>query len=309
MCQCTIRGDVKALGVGLHSGRLIQVELRPAPPNSGVVFVRQDLNGAALKADQGRIDYERLQFATTLVGLDAEGERFVVQTTEHLMSALYARGIDNVFVHLDGPEVPIMDGSAMPFLVLLDEAGVRQQRVPRRELRIEKPFFWNQDGKWVRAFPGKGLRLSYEIVYDHPLIQTQAKSVWLRQDTYESQVGRARTFGFLKDVEQLKKMGLIRGGSTDNAIVLDGDDMLNDGLRLRDEFVSHKILDFIGDLSLCGCRLKGHFSAFKAGHEAHALFLAALLASPSHYSIVEADSLQRPRLGQPALESAVAASL
>ena len=272
--QTTLNMEVHAVGTGLHSGNLINMALKPALPNTGIVFMRTDLDGAAVKADITHIDFSALQMATTL----RKGE-VVVQTTEHLMSALYAMGVDNVVVELSGAEVPIMDGSAEPFLLLIEEAGIRRLHVPRKQLRVVRPFSFTHQGKTIEARPAADFRISYEISFDHPLIRTQKKTVVVDSDQYTDQVAPARTFGFLKDVNYLKSLGLIRGGSLENAVVLDGERILNGSLRLDDEFVSHKILDMVGDFAVCGMRLKGHFTAHLAGHEVHALFMRALLAS------------------------------
>jgi UDP-3-O-[3-hydroxymyristoyl] N-acetylglucosamine deacetylase len=218
-----------------------------------------------------------LQLATSLVEGTAR-----VQTTEHLMAALYACGVDNALVELDGGEVPIMDGSAAPFLYLIEEAGLKRQAAERKILTITRPFHFEHGGKMLSAYPCENLRITYHIHFDHPLIQSQQKTVEINAGDFEKEVGKARTFGFLKDVQALKKLGLVQGGSMDNAIVLDGDRMLNASLRQKDEFVSHKILDCVGDLALCGYRLAGHFVAHRAGHEVHARFLAALLASSAY---------------------------
>jgi len=282
--QTTIEREVSAVGVGLHSGKPIHLTLKPAPPNTGVVYCRTDLGGESVKVAVENLDFDALQLATTL-----RRGALVIQTIEHLQSALYSSGIDNVYVELDGAEVPIMDGSSAPFLVLLEEAGCKEQAVPAKVLSIVAPFSFQADGKKVWALPANDFRISYEISFDHPLIRNQKKTAVVGGRYYENQIAPARTFGFLRDVNYLKSKGLVRGGSIDNAIVLDGDRMLNESLRLKDEFVSHKILDFIGDLSVSGMRLKGHFFGYKAGHEMHAKFLQALLASESHYAIIEAN--------------------
>jgi UDP-3-O-[3-hydroxymyristoyl] N-acetylglucosamine deacetylase len=259
---------------------LISIEIKPAPPGSGIVFCRTDLGGASVAANIGNVDFDALKLATTL----RKGEASV-QTTEHLMAALFAMGVDNAHVLIDGPETPIMDGSSAPFLVLLDEAGLERQAVPRRRLRVTKPVSFRDGDKRVWVEPARDLRISYEISYDHPLIRSQSKSVNISAAAFEKQIASARTFGFLKEVNYLKSIGLIQGGSVDNAIVLDGDRILNESLRLEDEFVSHKILDFIGDLALSGYRLAGHFHGYKAGHEMHARFLRELMRRTDAYVI------------------------
>lgn len=279
--QATIKKEVHAVGVGLHSGKPIHLALKPAPPNTGIVYVRTDLNGESVKLAIENVDFNALQLATAL-----RRDQVVVQTIEHLQSALFSLGVDNLFIELDGAEVPIMDGSSTPFLVLLEEAGIKKQSVPAKVLKITKSFEFEADGKRVWVHPANDFRISYEIRFDHPLIKNQEKTVIVGDASYENQIAPARTFGFLRDVNYLKSKGLVRGGSIDNAIVLDGDRMLNESLRLKDEFVSHKILDFIGDLSVAGMRLEGHFFGYKAGHEMHAKFLRELLQATSCYEIV-----------------------
>lgn len=283
--QTTLNATVHALGVGLHSGNLIRMTLKSAPPDSGIVFRRRDLGGVLVPATLAQVDFSMLRLATCLQVETAEHGTVRVKTVEHLLSALHARGVDNVLVELDGPEVPILDGSSAPILYLIDEAGIRLQSVPRRLLRIVKPFHFTHNDKKMSALPSRNFKVTYEIHFDHPLIQRQKKTLVVTPETYEKQIARARTFGFLKDVNHLKKLGMIQGGSIDNAIVLDGERMLNDALRLEDEFVSHKILDLVGDLAISGFRLQGHFMAYKAGHEVHARFLRELLAAEECYVV------------------------
>jgi len=280
--QATIAREVKALGTGLHSGDLVHMTLKPAAPNTGIRFVRTDLAGVTIKACVENIDFGALQLATTLV---ADGA--AVHTVEHLLSALYAVGINNLIVELDGAEVPIMDGSAAPFLVLLEEAGLKKQPVAAKLIRVLKPFSFSLGEKRVEIKPGNDLSVSYEIDFDHPLIRRQCKTVKVSHAFYENQIAPARTFGFLRDVNYLKSKGLIKGGSLENAVVLDGDRVLNDSLRFPDEFVTHKILDLIGDFSVAGFRLQGHVTAYKAGHEIHAHFMRAFLAARDCYEIVQ----------------------
>jgi len=287
--QSTIKNEIKATGVGLHSGKLVHLKLKPAAPNSGVVFVRTDLNGAFVKACPANIDFNALQLATTLRNGDV-----IVQTTEHLMSALCSMKVDNLIVELDGPEVPIMDGSASPFLILLEEAGIRRQAVAAKTLKVTKPFRFEMDGKTVAVEPAEDYRISYEIHFDHPLIRRQRKTLAFNTASYESEIAPARTFGFLKDINYLKSRGLARGGSLENAVVLDGDRILNESLRLHDEFVSHKILDMMGDLAVAGYRFQGHFTAYKAGHEMHARFLTALLEAQDCWELVVQESPEMP---------------
>lgn len=274
MYQTTLKSEVKASGTGLHSGDIIEMTLRPALPNTGIVFLRTDLAGASVKADVKSVDFKALQLATTLRNGEA-----MVQTTEHLMSALYAMGVDNAVVELSGAEVPIMDGSAEPFIEMIEEAGIRQLHAPRKVLKVTKPFSFSYGDKSIDVRPSDDFRISYEIEFDHPAIRNQSKTVVIQSEQFGSEVAPARTFGFLKDVNYLQSIGLIKGGSMDNAVVLDHERVLNGKLRLEDEFVSHKILDMVGDFAIAGMRLQGHFSARRAGHEVHALFLRELLSS------------------------------
>ncbi len=288
MHQSTLTQEVHAVGIGLHSGKLINMCLKPAPPNTGILFSRTDLDGAAVKAGIDQVDFKALQMATSL-----RNGGVSIQTTEHLLSALYGMGVDNVFIELDGPEVPIMDGSATPFLVLLEEAGLKRQSVPKKILKIVKPFHFEMDGKSVSVEPASDFRISYEINFDHPLIRGQKKTVVVNPGLYEAEIASARTFGFLKDINYLKSKGLIQGGSLENAVVLDGDRILNESLRSKDEFVCHKILDMVGDLAVAGVRFQGHFRAVKAGHEVHAHFLRALLQAKECYRIVQIEEEQK----------------
>ena len=294
LMQATLAQEVRAVGVGLHSGRLIEMVLKPAAPNTGIIFTRTDLGGASVKAGLESIDFEALQLATSLRANDVS-----VQTTEHLLSALHGMGVDNVMIVLDGPEVPIMDGSAAPFLVLLEEAGVKHQPVPKKIMEIIKPFSFEFQGKSISVEPAPDFRISYEIDFDHPLIRKQTKTIVLDEADYAASIAPARTFGFLKDINYLKSKGLARGGSLENAVVLDGDRFLNESLRSHDEFVCHKILDMIGDFAVAGVRFRGHFTAVKAGHEVHARFLRALFQTREAYRFV--------RGAMPGLENAAAA--
>ncbi|MDJ0835950.1 MAG: UDP-3-O-acyl-N-acetylglucosamine deacetylase [Acidobacteriota bacterium] len=299
MNQATIEREVSAVGTGLHSGNLVNMTLKPAAPNTGICFLRTDLAGASVKASMDNVDFSSLQLATTL---SAGG--VVVQTTEHLMSAAYAYGITNMVVELDGPEVPIMDGSAAPFLVLLEEAGRKRQAVACKVLEVTKPFVFEDGDKRVEIKPADDFRVSYEIDFDHPLIRRQQKTFVVDGARFENQIAPARTFGFLRDVNMLQSMGLIKGGSLDNAVVLDGDRILNGNLRMADEFVSHKILDLVGDFSVSGYRFRGHVKAFKAGHDMHARFMRAFLASDCYRIVTVAEKATvRPALTRPVAAS------
>jgi UDP-3-O-[3-hydroxymyristoyl] N-acetylglucosamine deacetylase len=272
--QRTLKSAIQATGVGLHTGRKVTMTLRPAQPDNGIVFRRIDLpQPVDIHASARAVTDTRLCSAV-------EGEGAKVATVEHLMSALAGLGIDNLYVDLTGPEVPIMDGSAGPFLYLLQSAGIEEQRVPKRFFRIRRPVEVREGDKWARFEPHDGFRVSFSIVFDHPVFErmSQALTIDFAETSYAKEVARARTFGFVQDVEALRDAGLALGGSLDNALVLDEYRVLNtDGLRYADEFVKHKVLDAIGDLYLVGHPLVGAFSAHKSGHALNNQLLRATL--------------------------------
>lgn len=281
--QRTLKSDVTATGVGLHGGRKVRLVLRPAVPDSGIVFHRVDLDPpVSLPADPYSVCDTRM-----CSGLQA-GE-VKVGTVEHLMSALAGLGIDNLEVEVDAPEIPILDGSASPFVYLLRSAGVVEQDAPKRFLRVKKPIEFREGDKWVKLEPHEGFTLDFSIVFNHPAIDGTSTrvSVDFGQQSYEQDVARARTFGFMQDVEFMRANGLALGGSLDNAIVMDECRVLNShGLRYADEFAKHKVLDAIGDLYLCGHPLLAAYSAHKAGHAMNNEVLRALLADESAWELV-----------------------
>lgn len=293
--QRTIKSTIKATGVGLHTGAKVTMTLRPGSANSGIVFRRMDLPKAAdLRANAMSVTDTRLCSA-----LESNGVK--VSTVEHLMSALAGLGIDNLIVDLTGPEVPIMDGSAAPFVFLIQSAGIEQQSALKKFMRIKHPVEVREGEKWARFDPFDGFRLSFEIVFDHPAVERTSQSVTVdfAQTSYAKEIARARTFGFVQEVEALRNIGLIQGGSLDNAIVMDEYRVLNqDGLRYADEFVKHKVLDAVGDLYLVGHPMIGAFSAFKSGHELNNKLLRAVLADSSSWEIV---SFKRADDAPPAL--------
>ena len=261
--QRTLKTLIKASGVGLHTGQKVRMSLRPAPPDTGIVFRRIDLPSPVdIPARAELVGDARL--ASTLIKDGAK-----VHTVEHLMSALSGLGIDNCFVDLDSPELPILDGSASPFALLLQQAGLEEQGAPKRFLRVRKTVEVKEGDKWARLEPYEGFRLSFSIDFRHPAIErtTQSVSVDFAETSYLKEIARARTFGFMHEVEELKGSGLALGGGLDNAVVLDDQGVLNaDGLRFADEFIRHKLLDAIGDLYLLGRPLLGAFTAHKSGH-------------------------------------------
>jgi UDP-3-O-[3-hydroxymyristoyl] N-acetylglucosamine deacetylase len=272
--QRTIAEKVSCTGVGLHSGAPVQLTLQPARAGTGVVFVRTDLaTPVEIPARPEFVTDTRL--ATTLGRGDA-----TVGTIEHLMSALRGLGVDNVRVELDGPEVPVMDGSAASFVFLIRVAGLFEQRAVSPALRLRRPVEVRDGDRWARLEPGRGgLRVSYEVDFDHPAIGRQTVSdLDVTPESFEAEICRARTFGFLRDVQALWKVGLGQGGSLDNAVLLDDRAVMNrEGLRWPDEFVRHKVLDLIGDLSILGVGLEGHVRVHKGGHALHQALVAEVL--------------------------------
>ncbi len=281
--QRTLKSLVKATGVGLHGGRKVQLVLRPAAPDTGIVFHRVDTDPPVdLPADPYSVCDTRM-----CSGLEHGGVK--VGTVEHLMSALAGLGIDNLHVDVDAPEIPILDGSAGPFVFLLQSAGIEEQSAPKRFLRVVKPVEYKEGDKWVRLEPYDGFRLTFSIVFNHPAIDNTSTSVTVdfAEHSYVRDVARARTFGFMQDVEFMRANGLALGGSLDNAIVMDEYRVLNaEGLRYVDEFVKHKVLDAIGDLYLCGHPLLAAYSAHKAGHALNNQILRVLLEDRSAWEIV-----------------------
>jgi UDP-3-O-[3-hydroxymyristoyl] N-acetylglucosamine deacetylase len=268
----TIKSTVSITGIGLHSGIYTRVELRPAQPGNGICFVRADLGGLRIPALQASTT--ALEYATT-VGKDDVS----VGTVEHLLSALMACQISDVDIHIDGPEVPIVDGSALPFVHLIDAAGVRNLGVALPVLRITRPIEVTDGQKSVRIVPANRLILRYKIDFPHPAIGKQSFSFDFDHDNFQRKIAPARTFGFVRDVERMRAAGLARGGSVENCIVLDDDGVVNGELRYKDEFVRHKILDLLGDLALVGRPIVGEITAYKAGHALHSRFVEKILAA------------------------------
>ena len=275
--QRTLKSLVRATGVGLHTGRKVGMTLRPAQPDTGVVFRRVDL---AVPVDlAARAD---LVGETRLCSCLVQGNT-KVYTVEHLMSALAGLGVDNAYVDLDGPEVPIMDGSAAPFVLLVQQAGIAEQGAPKRFLRVKKRIEVRDGDKSACLEPYEGFKLSFSIVYDHPVIEksTSSLTVDFADTSYLKEMARARTYGFMHDVEDLRESGLALGGGLDNAVVLDDYRVLNaEGLRFADEFIRHKMLDAMGDLYLLGKPLLAAYVAHKSGHALNNRLLRTLLADP-----------------------------
>ncbi len=268
--QKTIKKPASFFGVGLHTGNETTITFKPAPTDSGVVFVRADLPGHPhIKADVAHVtDVAR----GTTIGLDGAK----VLTVEHVLAAVAGLGIDNIFAEVDASEAPVGDGSASPFVQVLTEAGIIEQDCPKREVRITEAITYEGSGVTLMALPSDRLRLTYTIEYGHPALGTQFKSFEINPDVFVREIAPARTFCFLHDVEQLKALGLIKGGSVENAVVIGDEEILNDSLRFGDEFVRHKLLDLLGDLVLLGYPLRGHIVAVKAGHASHVEFIKRL---------------------------------
>jgi UDP-3-O-[3-hydroxymyristoyl] N-acetylglucosamine deacetylase len=281
--QRTPKTVIQATGVGLHSGNKILLTLSPAPVNTGIIFRRTDLeNTPEIPAS-----YQHVSDTTLCTSLEYNGVR--VATVEHLLSALAGLGIDNAYVDLDGPEVPIMDGSAAPFVFLIQSAGVCEQAAPKRFIRILKPMRVEDNDKYVQFLPHEGYRVSFSINFEHPVFNDRPQTAVFDFSTtsYLKEVCRARTFGFLSDYEKLREADLAKGGSLDNAIVVDDYRVLNeDGLRFDDEFVKHKVLDAVGDLYLLGSSLIGAFEGYRSGHALNNRLLRALIANEEAWEYV-----------------------
>ena len=284
--QRTVKALVRTQGVGLHSGQRVELTLRPAPPDTGIVFRRVDLPvPVEIRVSAARVTDTRM--ASTLSAADTgEGASVKVATVEHLMSALAGLGIDNLIIDVTAPEIPILDGSAGSFVFLIQSVGLVDQAAPKRFIRVKRAVEVRDGDKWARLEPHFGFKLSFSIDFGHPAINATVQQVEVdfANASYVSAISRARTFGFMQDVESLRSHGLARGGSLGNAIVMDESRVLNaDGLRSDDEFVKHKILDAIGDLYLVGHPLLASYSAHKSGHAMNNLLLRALLADESAF--------------------------
>lgn len=272
--QQTIKKSVTVSGVGLHTGCDVSLWLRPAPEDTGIVFRRTDLGNFEIEAVRERVS--RVVLATTLMK-----KGVMLSTVEHLLSALYGLGISNIYVDIDSLEVPILDGSALPFVEIVNGVGVQNQGQERTFLKVEKPFRLEADDKFISIEPADTFRITYEIDFTHPSIGQQKLDLEILPDKYSKEIAFARTFGFYSEVEEMYKKGLIRGGSFENAVVLSDEGIMNGSLRSKDEFVRHKTLDLIGDISLCGYPLIGHIKAFKAGHALHTDLATALARNQS----------------------------
>jgi UDP-3-O-[3-hydroxymyristoyl] N-acetylglucosamine deacetylase len=278
MKQTTLKKEIRCSGVGLHSGQKVEMVLKPAPADTGVVFSLLTRNGRQFVVPEP----ERVigtGLATTL-----GSERAKVSTVEHLLAALVGLEVDNVIVEVDGEEIPILDGSASVYVYLVNSAGIRVLNCPRRVAKISRPIVFEQDGKRVSAKPYNGLRIDYVISFDHPMIGVQKFSFDSTPHSFSYRIARARTFGFMKDVEWLQKNGLALGGTLENAVVFDDYGVVNpEGLRFEDEMVRHKILDFMGDIAVGSARLWGHFEVSCSGHDFNNRFMRYLFENSAEY--------------------------
>jgi len=281
--QRTLKNSIKATGIGLHTGEKIYLTLRPAPVDTGIIFRRVDLD------EPVEIPARPENVGSTTLSTTLEKEGVRISTVEHLLSALAGLGIDNAYIELSASEVPIMDGSAGPFVFLIQSAGIHEQNAAKQFIRIKRSVVVEDDDKWARFDPFDGFKVSFTIDFDHPVIRSRSQQVVMDFSTtsFVKEVSRARTFGFMSELEYLQANNLALGGSPDNAIVLDDYRILNeDGLRYEDEFVKHKILDAIGDLYLMGHSLIGAYSAYKSGHALNNRLLRALLAEEDAWELV-----------------------
>lgn len=280
--QRTLKNPIKATGIGLHTGKKVMLTLRPAPVDTGIVFCRMDLDPIV------EIPAQAEKVTSTTLSTNIEHNGASVSTVEHLLSALAGLGVDNAFIELSGSEVPIMDGSAGPFVFLIQSAGIYEQGAPKKFIRIKKPVEVREGDKVARFIPFNGFKVSFSIDFDHPAVRSsnQTATVDFSSSSFVREVSRARTFGFTRDIEYLRSQNLALGGSVDNAVVVDDYRVLNsEGLRYQDEFVKHKILDAIGDLYLLGNTLIGEFIGHKSGHGLNNKLLRALIAEKSAWEV------------------------
>ena len=281
--QRTLKRSLSCAGIGLHSGKKVNLSLKPAPAGTGIRFRRTDLGGVEIPARVSHVG--AVAYATQLKLGEAR-----VETVEHLLAALASTRIDNAFIELNTPEVPIMDGSSAPFIYLVQEAGVRTLAEPRKYLKVTRPVTLTRGDKQIALFPSDHFKISYTIGFDHPLLRHQTRTMVVTEDSFIEDIAPARTFTFLKEVEMLRQNGLALGGSLDNAIVISDTGVLNSSLRFEDEFVRHKILDLIGDFALLGHQVIAHAVVHRGGHALHTAMAAQLLQESDAWQLVEEPS-------------------
>ncbi len=280
MYQTTIKKAVELVGIGLHKGSPVRLKLEPLESNNGIVFYRSDVDVAIPLKPENVVDTRM----ATVIGKDGH----VISTIEHLLSAVYAYGIDNLKVIVDADEVPVMDGSSASYCMLLDEAGIKELDAPKKVMRIKKDIIVQEGDKYVKLSPSPDLKYDFTIKFPHPVIQNQEYVLEFTKENYKNEISRARTFGFLHEVQYLRSKGLALGGSLENAIVLDEKKVLNpEGLRFPDEFVRHKILDAIGDMSLIGMNFIGNYEAMAGSHDLNHKLTLELLKDAQSYEVIE----------------------
>ena len=281
MYQTTIQKSAELVGIGLHKGSPVKLKIEPLEANSGIVFYRSDVDVSIPLLPKNVVDTKM----ATVIGKNGH----VISTIEHLLSAVYAYGIDNLKITVDADEVPVMDGSSASYCMLLDEAGIAELDVPKKIMRIKKEVEVKEGEKYVKLSPSPDLNYDFTIKFPHPVIQEQAYILHFTKESYKKEISRARTFGFLHEVQYLRSKGLALGGSLENAIVLDEKKILNpEGLRFPDEFVRHKILDAIGDMSLIGMNFIGNYEALAGSHDLNHKLTLALLENAENYEVIEA---------------------
>jgi len=280
MYQTTIAKPVEIVGIGLHKGTPVKLRLEPLEAGNGIVFYRSDVDTAIPLKPENVVDTTM----ATVIGKNG----YVISTIEHLLSAVYAYGIDNVKIIIDGDEVPVMDGSAASFCMLLDEAGISVLDIPKKVMVIKKEVIVKDGDKYVKLTPSKDLKYSFTIKFPHPVINKQEYTLNFTKEAYKNEIARARTFGFIQEVQYLRSKGLALGGSLENAVVLDDKKVLNpEGLRYSDEFVRHKILDAIGDMSLIGMTFVGNYEAFAGSHSLNHKLTKVLLKDAENFEVIE----------------------
>jgi UDP-3-O-[3-hydroxymyristoyl] N-acetylglucosamine deacetylase len=283
--ETTVQRPVEASGIGLHSGVPVRIRILPAPPSTGIVFVRTDLDGFTIPASWRHV--QKVSYATSLMRSGV-----LISTTEHLLSVFYSMSVDNAFVEIDNLEVPILDGSGLPFVELIRAAGIKQYRRRRRFLRIRRPVSVEQGGKRISILPSDRFLLTCDVYYEHPRVQRQVIEMEVTPERYAAELAPARTFGFEYELDQMRNMGLIRGASLENAVCFTHQGILNPGgLRFEDECARHKALDLIGDLALIGKPVLGHVIAERAGHAMHYALVNKIMTDPTLYEILSFDQL------------------
>jgi UDP-3-O-[3-hydroxymyristoyl] N-acetylglucosamine deacetylase len=278
--QRTLRRTIACVGIGLHSGKKVTLSLKPAAADSGIRFRRSDLGGQEVPATVNHVG--GINHATGLMR-----DTIRVDTVEHLLAAFVSLGVDNAVVELSSPEVPIMDGSAAPFIYLIQEAGIKPLSAARRYLKVLRPIALSRGDKRIALYPSDHFKVTYSIAFDHPMLRHQSRTIRLTEESFVEEIAPARTFGFLEEVEMMRQQGLALGGSLENAVVIGDTGVLNNALRFDDEFVRHKILDVIGDMALVGHPIIGHLVAHRGGHALHTQFAAQVLEEEENWTLME----------------------